>query len=60
MYPSLRSGFQKKAVCENMPPVWLIAECRLLIADCYRPDPAAIFFTMASTSLRSLSFRLRV
>jgi len=39
---------------------WLIANCYLLIAETYLPDPAAIFFTMASTSLRSLSLRLMV
>jgi hypothetical protein len=36
---------------------WLIASCYLLIASFSYFAPVAIFFTMASTSLRSLSFR---
>jgi hypothetical protein len=39
----------------RFPGQMLSAECQVLV---YRAELAAIFFTMASTSLRSLSLRL--
>jgi hypothetical protein len=48
----------RKAGCSEQPADWDELKAKELMAKSHLLEFAAIFFTMASTSLRSLSFRL--